>query len=157
MADNREMITDQPRTGTRELRIITDEFQISPQGSRAQSYFIRLSTTKLSIYRDHRGVECELADSGEVTWSLHPGGEARPQVDGCPLLEMFADDNIWPPDVVTGALEWLLETWSSGGHSKRRVKAELRELFAWINHIAQTAPKGDFWRDYFNPGSFTDS
>jgi len=107
-------------------------------------YTLYFSQDELRIQHGGNGffAICKLAENGDPEWSGY---------QGCynPLINIFHNDMIYPPDIVPDALEWAWRKWRNSEVSEAVLSAGLDELFNWIDCASRNQPKEELWGGAF--------
>jgi hypothetical protein len=98
---------------------------------------------EMTVSQSNFSATCRRGDNGDPEWSGYN------QQIGNPLMNIFRNDMIHAPTIVTFALEWAWRRWKDGAATEDQLQAGLEELFSWIDETARGKPARTLWQGAF--------
>jgi integron cassette protein len=114
----------------------------SPRSGHTDRYDLSMNRKELKVNRGTFSAAYKVAENGDPKWSGYSGTRN-------PLMNIFANDEIYAPDVVPLALVWVWQRWRDEAVTEQDVREGLKELFAWIDATARAKPKSKLWEGAF--------
>mgnify|MGYP000381677103 CR=1 FL=1 len=122
----------------------TAEFMVySPRWGHPDPYIVIFTQDEATVRRGIRSATCRLDSNGDPVW------DGDPDQKGTPLLDIFAQDWIYPPVVVPLAIDAAWRRWRESVVDEQTLREGLKELFNWIDETARRTPSGDLWEGVF--------
>ncbi len=123
-----------------------DDFSLSariwtPRWGHTDEYTVRMNDKEMTVTQGMQSVRCSLDDNGVCKWDGENGY-------GHPLLRLFNNDSIYPPEVLPRALEWAWEDYRIGS-TKEDLRSGLVELLEWVDSTSRAKPESQFWQGKF--------
>lgn len=115
----------------------------SPRWGHDDDYSFGLRDEEMSVVNRNapaKKATCTQDENGCCEWTGHRN------TSGNPLVNILADDSIFPPSVFVYAVEAAWRAWADGRLDDKQVRKEVQLLFDWVSWVTQKAPKSDFWR-----------
>ena len=128
-----------------EAETVSGVFDVySPRWGHTDPYSVQMTHDKIAIHQGAtKHAECTVDEFGQATWKGYNAGT------GNPLMQIFANDSIYAPEIIPEALGFIFNRWRSGDSTREDVVDALRKLFDWIDRTSRLKPTGGLLSEYF--------
>ncbi len=117
---------------------VTVQFRIhSPRWGTEDAYEVKFNRDELVVKSPARTATCTWRENLDPVWS------------GEDLLKVFEADNVYPPAVLPGMIEYAWSAWRGSELKDTELESEMYLVADWVNEVTKAKPESDFWNRYF--------
>lgn len=111
----------------------------SPRWGHSDDYSLIFTFDEISITNTNTfNAKCTEDEFGYYHWTGYN------ENIGNALMEIFSNDNVYPPSVIPFAVQYAWKSWKEGTPDVEILQA-IDDLFEWVDTVARAKPKSEFW------------